>query len=237
MNTRIKSKQLLVSAGLALSMTGFTGSANAGIPVIDLANLAQAVQEIIAWGKQAADMAQQYTQLKQQYTQTVTMTAKLDGARSLGSILNNPAINLALPPEMQNAPLILLSPTATTSNPTAISNMISAFAITVPSGGNAQVNSLADQLLKSQGILQSAQTRGTQITQLGSRIDSSADIKEATDLVARTQLENARITNTLAQQLALQELNRKQDEMRRIAYSQAEDAALKAYQTAYPAFQ
>lgn len=234
MKNKLKIKKLVVSVGFAFSMTGFSAPANAGIPVIDFANLAQAIQEIIAWGQQAADMAAQYTQLQQQYTQAVTMTTKMDGARNLGSILNNPAIRTALPSEMRNAASILVSPTATTSNPTAISNMVSAFGITVPAGGNAQVNGIADQLLKSQGILQSAQTRETQITQLGARIDSSADIKAATDLVARTQLENARITNSLAQQLALQELNRKQDEMRRIAAEQANQNAARAYQLANP---
>lgn len=234
MNIKMKLKRLLASTALALSMTGFAAPAHAGVPVIDLANLAQAIQEIVAWGQQAADMVQQYNKLQQQYTQMITMTSKMDGARNLGSILNNPAITSALPTEMQNAASILLSPTTTTSSPTAISNMISAFGITVPTGGNAQVNSLADQLLKSQGILQSAQTRETQITQLGSKIDTSADIKEATDLVARAQLENARITNTLIQQLAQQELSRKQEEMRKIAAAQADDATMKAYQLAHP---
>lgn len=57
--------------------------ARAGIPVIDAANLANSIQQVIAWGRQAQDMINQLNQLQQQFAQLQTMTTKLDGIRNL----------------------------------------------------------------------------------------------------------------------------------------------------------
>lgn len=80
--------------GLLLAVAG-TGAANAqGIPVIDAANLAQSVQQVISWSQQLTQMQNQLTQMQQQY-------AAISGNRGFGSVLNNPTLQNYLPTNWQ----------------------------------------------------------------------------------------------------------------------------------------
>ena len=88
--------------------------------------------------------------------------------------------------------------------------------------------------LKNQAMLQSAQTRETQLTQLKAAVDTSADAKASSDLVARATLENSEIMNNLTQLLAAQELAKQQAAMRAIGATQAEQARLRAYYASHP---
>jgi type IV secretion system protein VirB5 len=64
-----------------------------GIPVIDIANLEQAFQQILYWEKQIKAMQQQYAQYEQQYK-------SLTGARGFGDVLQNPALQSYLPADL-----------------------------------------------------------------------------------------------------------------------------------------
>lgn len=59
--------------------------------------------QLEAWAKQNIQMADQIKQAVVQVDQLKTMSAKLDGMRGLGTILNDPAINASLPPIMRDA--------------------------------------------------------------------------------------------------------------------------------------
>ena len=48
------------SVVLGLASIGAAAPASAGMPVIDAANLAQAIQEVLSWGQQLQGMTQQY---------------------------------------------------------------------------------------------------------------------------------------------------------------------------------
>ncbi|BBU68732.1 P-type DNA transfer protein VirB5 [Fluviibacter phosphoraccumulans] len=61
-----------------------------GIPVIDMANLEQALQNIAAWQRQLQSM-------QQQYEQQVAQFKALTGARGFGDVLNNPLLQKYLP--------------------------------------------------------------------------------------------------------------------------------------------
>lgn len=65
-----------------------------GVPVIDAANLAQAVQQVAAWQQQLQGMYQQYQQQVAQFK-------ALTGARGFGDILANPLLQKYLPVDMQ----------------------------------------------------------------------------------------------------------------------------------------
>jgi type IV secretion system protein VirB5 len=229
-----RGKKFLASLALGLGISVGSMPAHAGIPVFDAGNFTDVVANIMRWLQQVQDWQQQLNQMQAQLTQAQTMTAKLDGARSLGSILNNPAIQSALPPELQNAASILMNPTGLTSSSAAISNLLSSYGITVPATGIAKGSQLADILLKNQSLLQSAQQRETQLTQLASRVDTAADAKESSDLVARNTIENGRIMNSLVQALAMQEVSRQQVELQVIAKGQATQAARAAALAALP---
>src|ERR1700739_4444765 len=64
------------------------GAAQADIPVLDGANLVQAINQIAAWKKQ-------YDQMQQQYT-------ALTGSRGLGNIQNNPALQTIVSQDAAN---------------------------------------------------------------------------------------------------------------------------------------
>lgn len=241
MNILRKLNRAVAAASLSLAMLGTSAPAHAGIPVIDVANLTQAIMEVVAWIQQAKDMVDQITEAKNMVQEgknavagIQTTISKLDGVRNLGSILNDPMIKTALPAEMQNAMGVLLSPSGVTSNAAAMSNVLASFGVAVPAGGITKATALADMLLKSQSLLQSAQTRETQLTQLASRVDSAPDAKASSDLVARNTIENGRILNTLIQQIAAQELAKQQDELRAMSAFQAEQARARAYYATRP---
>src|SRR5450631_951688 len=65
---------------LGLTSVGGTTPASAGMPVIDAANLAQAIQQVLSWGQQLQGMTQQYQQLQSTYS-------SLTGPRGMQALL------------------------------------------------------------------------------------------------------------------------------------------------------
>lgn len=194
--------------------------ARAGIPVLDAANLANSVQQVLAWSQQAQDMINQITKLQQQFQQLQTMTTKLDGIRNLGTILNDPSIRAALPPEMRDATQLLLNPSAMATSQAQLSQILSSFGVNTTVNPNAG-QAAADTLGRMQQILASTQTRDAQLAQLATRVDSTADAKESLDMVNRNVLEAASINNQLMQTMAALESARQAAELKRIADNQA----------------
>jgi type IV secretion system protein VirB5 len=210
-----------VRTGLVIAIFVVSGlfaarPAHAGIPVYDGSVFAQQIQQVIAWGKQAQQMVDQVNRLQQQFQQLQTMTNKLDAARALGSILNDPLIKSTLPLEMQNASQLLLNPSALTTNPASINNILASFGITSPAG-TAATSSSADAFGKSQAILTSTQQRQTQLQSLAGRVDGAVDAKESLDLLNRNTLEVANINNQLVQTIASLDNARRAQEMRESA--------------------
>ncbi|WP_395006673.1 type IV secretion system protein [Undibacterium sp.] len=197
--------------------------ARAGIPVIDGSNLAQQIQQVLSWGQQAQQMLDQINKLQQQFQQLQTMTQKLDGGRGLGSILQNPAIANALPPEMRDAAQLLLNPSAMSSSPAAISSVLASFGIT-QTGIVTAAQGNADALSKAQAILAASQQRQTQLQSLGLRVDGAADAKESLDLLNRNTLETASIQNQMMQTMASIEAAKQQQELAQAAQIQRDTA-------------
>lgn len=198
--------------------------ARAGIPVFDGTSIAQQIQQVVAWSQQYSQMVDTINKYQQQITQMRDMTSKLDGLRNLGSILNDPRINSALPPEMRSVATMLANPSAITSNPAAISSILSSFGIT---GTGTVANTLADSLGKAQSILSAAEARQTQLQQLATRVDGSADAKSSLDLLNRNTLEVASINNQLLQTMAALEAAKKSQELRETAEIQAFSSGVK----------
>lgn len=85
-------KKQLLALGLGSSLF-ISGQAKAGIPVIDGANLAQAVQNMVAWGEQYNQMVNQIQQAKQQYD-------SITGIRGFGDAVNNPYLKDVIPSDV-----------------------------------------------------------------------------------------------------------------------------------------
>lgn len=89
-------KKFIRILALVLGLSS-AGQAFAGIPVIDAANIAQAIKQVAAWKQQYQQMMDQYNQMQQQYQ-------SLTGSRGFSSLLNGPAYQQArrmLPPDAQ----------------------------------------------------------------------------------------------------------------------------------------
>jgi type IV secretion system protein VirB5 len=72
---------------LGLASLGASTPASAGMPVIDVANLAQAIQQVLSWGQQLEGMTQQYTELVQSYQQLQSTYNSLTGPRGMQNLL------------------------------------------------------------------------------------------------------------------------------------------------------
>lgn len=215
MRTRHFVSLCAVSASLLLT----TAPARAGIPVIDGTNLAQQIQQVVSWGQQARQMINQIQQLQQQFQQLQTMTSKLEGVRSLGSILNDPTIRSVLPPEMRDATQLLLNPSALAISQANLNQILASFGVSTtldPTAGKA----IADTLGRAQQILASTQTRQTQLAALATRVDTTADAKDSLDMLNRNVLEAANINNQMIQTIAALEAARKTTEMQQVARDQ-----------------
>jgi hypothetical protein len=73
-------KKLIAAAGLIAMSVGIAVPANAEMPVIDAANLTQAIHQVISWGQQLQGMEQQYNQLVYTYQ-------SLTGPRGMQNVL------------------------------------------------------------------------------------------------------------------------------------------------------
>lgn len=212
-------KRYVSSVLVSFAVIFAASPARAGIPVIDGAAIAQQIQQVLAWGQQYQQMVDQITKLQQQFQQMQAMTSKLDGARALGSILNDPTIKAALPPEMRDAAQMLLNPSASGTSQANISGILASFGVSTTLDSNAG-KALADTLGKAQAILTSAQQRQTQLQSLAARVDGASDAKESMDLLNRNTLEVASINNTMIQTMASLEAARQAAELKNVAKRQ-----------------
>jgi len=202
-------------------------TASAGIPVIDATSVAQQIQQVVAWGQQAQQMMQQITQLQNQLTQLQTITNKLDGARSLGTILQDPSIRSALPSEFTDSSQLLLNPSGRSASTQQLDSVLSSFGIDTTQNPNlARAN--ADGFVRAQQVLTSTQARQNQTQQLAARVDNSADSKSSIDLLNRNTLELADIVNTQTQAQARYEAARHAQEMEDKARTEQRKRAMAA---------
>lgn len=79
-------RRSVLIAVLGLASVGAAAPASAGMPVIDVANLAQAIQQVLSWGQQLQGMTQQYQQLQTTYS-------SLTGPRGMQNLLYVPLAN------------------------------------------------------------------------------------------------------------------------------------------------
>jgi type IV secretion system protein VirB5 len=86
MFSQLRKSVFVVVFGLA--SIGAAAPASAGMPVIDVANLAQAIQQVLSWGQQLQGMTQQYTQLVQSYEQLQSTYNSLTGPRGMQNLLS-----------------------------------------------------------------------------------------------------------------------------------------------------
>lgn len=238
-------KKLLQSLALILALFGGT-QARAGIPVIDAANLANSIQQVIAWGQQYTQMVQSINQLQQQYAQLQTTYNSMTGNRGLGTLLNgagDQAMRRYLPEQGTHIDQ-LASGAVAGYGPlqSAISSLKNAVS-TMPSGTfasgtdalnvlSAKVNSLATQKALGQAAYSSAAQRTADIENMIATTGVATDPKAIAEMQTRISAQQALLQNesTKLQALAyMQAAEQQQNEQR------ANEAISKWGKTALPA--
>lgn len=214
------------------------GPARAGIPVIDVANLTQAIQQVLAW-------AQQYQQMMQQIGQMQAAYNAITGGRGMEALL--PMTNLArnyLPPDYSEMLNVMNNASVTYSAlASQVQGIVNSNAVLSP----AQIGALSSQA--QQAINQGRQaaamlemmTRQAQQTSsqrfgsmqgLISAIGGASDDKAIQDLQGRIAAEQAMLINeqtklqAMYQMAQAQELRRQQQEREKAASSVGVEIAL-----------
>ena len=184
-------KKCIVLASLLFSSAVFAQ----GIPVLDTANLAQALQQVQAWQQQYQQMAAQYQQLQKQYQADT-------GSRGLGDILNNPALQQVVPADLAQTYKNLGSNgfNGLTSDAQAIRNAAKIYNCDDKTGQEknlceAVLNNNAQTQAYQQNALQIITQRVQQIQSLQSQTNSTQDPKAIAELQARITAENAQVNN------------------------------------------
>jgi type IV secretion system protein VirB5 len=216
---------------------GSSGYAQAGIPVIDAASVAQAIQQVVAWGKQYAQMAQQYTQLVNSYNQAVTTHNSLNGVRGMNSLVNDPAVRRYLPNEWSQAMDLINSPGGYTNLQSKINSIRSAAQITgIADTGldpnsatarafvGAQNQAAMNRALSEEGYKQ-ASDRITAIQSLIDKVGDAPEAKDVADLQARIQAEQVMVQNELVK---LQLMGQLQQAQRDIMAQQAREISMQS---------
>jgi type IV secretion system protein VirB5 len=190
LRNRLLSALIVTALGASLS-----APANAGMPVIDVANLAQAIQQVISWGQQLDGMVNQYQQLVSTYD-------SLTGPRGMQNLLpialnqrNYLPANYAQLQGVMNGTSAGYAPLAAQVQSSVQSNAI----LTAPqvAGLSPQAQAYLTQSRRSAATLAmlSQQTQSSASSNFGtlqgliSALGSTSDSKASADLAGRIQSE------------------------------------------------
>jgi len=189
---------LVLAAGLVAG-----GSAHAaGIPVIDGANLAQAVQQVVAWSKQYQQMVEQIQSMQRAYE-------NVSGIRNMGDLVNNPELREYLPAEYQE----ILS--TGVGQWEAIRNAAKTFDIALTSLSASSDAAKAFEQVANQAAInrataeeayKTASARFSDIQKLLDKVNDAPDAKDVADLQARIQAEQVMMQNEANKLMMLSQL-------------------------------
>ncbi len=198
-------RRLAAIATAALTLQSSAARAQ-GIPVIDAANLVQTIQQVIHDITKIQNQVQQIVQLQQQL-------ASINGIRGLGTILNNPMLQQAIP---SDAYAILQA--VSTQGYDGLDGTARALrdaqmvynCLDMSGAERTRCQALLAQPYQHKGLLQDAMTaaagRMTQIQGLMGQINATTDQKSIQELQARIAAENAMLAHQTTQIQMLQGL-------------------------------
>lgn len=206
---------LRVSAAMLCTLTASASHAQ-GIPVIDIANLIQTIQQVLNDVTKIENQVQQITQLQNQLS-------SITGARNLGNVFNSPTLQNYVPAEAYTAINAVDASGYSGLSPTAKSLRDAGMVYNcLDLAGAARTNCQATlaQPYQQKGLLQdamkSAAGRLSQISSLMSQINGTSDQKGVLEIQARIGAENAMLTHEMSQ---IQMLQGMADSEERIARS------------------
>ncbi|OTP75387.1 type IV secretion system protein [Caballeronia sordidicola] len=204
-------KRLLAVSTIFLSVAGFSSSASAqGIPVIDVANLGQAIQQVSAW--------------QQQYSQMQTQITQMTGNRGMGGLLSGQNGSY-LPPDWNSA-MSALSNGGGTSYGQLASNakqILNSQAVLQSSDINnlspdmqQYLSTVRNMSASQQALGQAAYANSAQrvslLQTLTNQINTSTDPKAIMDLHATIASEQNKLANDQAQLQSVAQLTNAQQQ-------------------------
>lgn len=220
-----------------LALFLFVGSrAHAGIPVIDVTSvavqqtqLAQAIQQVVAWGQQYQQMVQQFQQMQQQYT-------SLNGARGMANLVNNPALRQYLPSDYQ---AILNNGYGNWAQVRAAAKLVGIENTSLNAGSDAgkAFEATAKQAALNRATTEDAYKQASQrfstIQVLLDKVNDAPDAKDIADLQARIQAEQVMVQNESVKLAMLGQLAQAQRDLQQ---QQAREISIKALRGSPPRF-
>ena len=198
MHTRLK-----VAAAVLIAL-GANQARAGGIPVIDVANLVQTVQQVVNDITQINNQVQQITQLHNQLM-------SMNGVRGLGNVFNSPLLKNYVPAEAYT--YINAVNTSGYSGLSATAKLLRDLGMVyncMDLVGDARTRCQANlaQPYEQKGLLQdamkSAAGRLSQIQSLMGQIDATTDQKSVQEIQARIGAENALLAHEMSQVQMLQ---------------------------------
>lgn len=225
-----KFRSLVASLGFTFAMV-LTPTAHAGIPVIDAANLAEAVEQVVAWAKQYDQMITQIMHLRNQYQQLVSTYQSMTGLRGIASMMNtltDKDLRRYLPEgadeiaSLASGAVVGYSALQTRVN--ALKSVVSSMpAGAFPGGGEAlyvlsnRINSLASQKAVGEAIYSSVKQRSSDIEKLIDKAGTAFDSKAIAEAQTRIAAQQTIIQNesTKLQALAYMQQSQQQENAQR----------------------
>ena len=218
---RVLKQAIVTGAVSTMLLVGVAPKAEAGIPVIDSANLVQSVIQAISWIQQLQQMQQQFEQLKQTHASFNKLTSMGD----IASVLNRPEIRRALPNDYAAAQAALLGEGAE-----AHKSGDGIYVSPASDYYNAQINKQRDGIAgrKSVGqqLYDAASKRIDGIDVLRKQIGQSEDPKTIADLQARIQTEIAAANTEAVRMQALAMVIRAEEHREELRRGQAFEETL-----------
>lgn len=214
-----------VAAGLILGGQSLA----AGIPVVDVSNLAQNIATLAQEQKQLLELVQQVKTAKDQLltakdqlTSAKATFSSLTGSRGLSNLLNTPGVRQALPAGFMDSVDAIrnFGTRGATPGAKSIYEQIKRFGCDQQFAKNEDLRRLCETQAYStpttlsmvRDSVKRSESRTTQLQGMLTSIDKQGDAKAAADLQNRIQIESAMLANeNMMMQMALQsqEMERK----------------------------
>ena len=205
-----------VAAVAACSVFATVPARATGIPVLDVANLIQAVQQVLDGVTQIQNQVQQIAQLQAQLN-------SINGVRNLGQVFDSPSLRNYVPAQAYTAINAVatggysgLTPTAKTLRDVGM--VYNCMDLSGAARTECQASLAAPYQTKGllQDAMKSASGRLAQITALMGQINATTDQKAVQEIQARIGAENALLAHEVSQ---IQMLQGMADSEERIARS------------------
>ena len=198
----MKSAKRFVFTFLFVGILFSSTKAHAGIPVIDVAALVEAVMQVVSWVQQAEQMIEQIKSLDNQLQQAQQQYNSLTGTRNLGDIFNNKQLQGVVPTDLKSVYGSINSGgyNGLTSDAKSIRSANMIYNCADRTGGSktaceAILNLPSQNQAYQQNALDLTQQRVLQIQSLQDSISTTEDPKAIAELQARIAAENVQVSN------------------------------------------